>query len=66
MGEIFPSTGYFGIWHALENHPADAWSIEICGFTWQGWQRHAWADERRWIADKVAQGRVILIDDGVI
>lgn len=65
MHEVFPSTGFFGIWHALEHHSAQEWRLEVCGFTWQGWQRHAWADERRWIGEKVEQGRIVLIDEGV-
>lgn len=63
MREVFPSTGFFGIWLALDTHPAAEWRIELCGFTWQGWQRHAWADERRWIADHLARGRIVLIDE---
>lgn len=63
MREVFPSTGYFGIWHALEHHSPDEWRIEVCGFSWQGWQRHAWADERRWVADKVERGLLALIDE---
>jgi hypothetical protein len=66
MHEVFPSTGYFGIWHALEHYAAEEWRIEVCGFTWQGWQRHAWIDERRWVAEKVDQGRIALIDEDVI
>lgn len=62
MTEVFPSTGFFGIWHALAHHPAERWRIEVCGFSWQGWQRHAWADERGWVAEKVDQGRIVLID----
>lgn len=62
MHEVFPSTGFFGIWYALERHPAPEWVAELCGFTWQGWQRHAWADEQAWIAERVNQGRIVLID----
>lgn len=62
MHKVFPSTGYFGIWHALEHYPAETWRIEVCGFTWQGWQRHAWADERKWVAEKVEQGRIVLVE----
>ncbi|RJG44328.1 glycosyltransferase family 29 protein [Mesorhizobium sp. DCY119] len=65
MHEVFPSTGFFGIWHALEHYSAQEWRIEVCGFTWQGWQRHAWADERRWVGEQVDQGRIVLIDEGV-
>lgn len=62
MHEIFPSTGYFGIWHALETMAAKEWRIEICGFTWAGWRRHAWADERTWVERRVADERVFLLD----
>jgi hypothetical protein len=62
MHEIFPSTGYFGIWHALETMPAQEWRIAICGFTWEGWRRHAWADERAWVEKCVAEGRIALLD----
>lgn len=62
MHEVFPSTGFFGIWHALGEFPAPEWRMEVCGFSWQGWQRHAWADERRWIDARVADGRIVLID----
>lgn len=62
LPEVFPSTGFFGIWHELETHAADAWVLELCGFTWAGWRRHAWGDERKWIAAKIAEGRIVLID----
>lgn len=62
MHEVFPSTGYFGIWHALETMPSEAWHIEVCGFTWEGWRRHAWADERKWVGERVEEGRIVLID----
>jgi hypothetical protein len=62
MHEVFPSTGYFGIWHALETMPLKEWRIEICGFTWEGWRRHAWANEREWVEKRVAEGRIALLD----
>jgi hypothetical protein len=64
MGKLFPSTGYFGIWHILNTFPLDEWRLEVCGFTWQGWQKHAWADERRWVSQKVEMGFVTIIDHG--
>lgn len=54
----FPSTGYFGIRYALQQCPADEWDVEIAGFSWQGWQRHAWADERSWLERKVAERNI--------
>jgi hypothetical protein len=62
MHEVFPSTGFFGIWHALQTSPAKEWRVELCGFSWAGWRRHAWADERGWVESRVAEGRIALID----
>jgi hypothetical protein len=65
MNEVFPSTGFFGIWHELRTRPAEEWVVELCGFTWAGWRRHTWGDERKWISDRVAEGRIVLIDPDV-
>jgi hypothetical protein len=54
----FPSTGYFGIRYALARLPADEWDVEIAGFDWQGWQRHAWGDERAWIEGKAKERNI--------
>lgn len=62
MREVFPSTGYFGIRYILETFAREEWDVKLCGFSWEGWKRHAWADERRWVEDKVASGRVSLLD----
>lgn len=48
MRTVFPSTGFFGIRYVLGRFGPD-WQIHICGFSWQGWKRHAWADERAWV-----------------
>lgn len=55
LSSVFPSTGYFGIRYALERFPPDAWDVEICGFSWQGWKRHAWGDERAWVERKAKE-----------
>lgn len=61
----FPSTGYFGIRFALARLPADRWDVEIAGFSWQGWQRHAWADERAWVEKKARERNIrIWLTDG--
>jgi hypothetical protein len=57
---IYPSTGFFGIRYALERCPADEWDVEIAGFSWQGWQRHAWADERSWLENWIVERRIHL------
>ena len=56
LGKVFPSTGYFGIYYALSRFPPEEWDISVCGFSWQGWKKHAWGDEREWIEEKVRQG----------
>lgn len=49
MTKVFPSTGYFGIRYVLREFATQEWDVHICGFTWEGWKRHAWGDERRWV-----------------
>ncbi|MBA8880087.1 hypothetical protein [Phyllobacterium myrsinacearum] len=62
MAEVFPSTGFFGIYYIL-NHPDYAgWDISVCGFSWQGWKRHAWANEQEWVKDKVDRKLLSVID----
>lgn len=61
MGIVFPSTGYFGIFHILRHFSPAEWTISLCGFSWAGWKRHAWADEREWVEDKVRRGLLEVI-----
>ncbi|KAA0697647.1 hypothetical protein DTW90_19905 [Neorhizobium sp. P12A] len=61
MREVFPSTGYFGIRYILKTFPGETCDVKLCGFSWEGWKRHAWGDERRWVEDKVASGRISLL-----
>ncbi|TCQ82225.1 glycosyl transferase family 29 (putative sialyltransferase) [Ochrobactrum sp. BH3] len=56
MKEVFPSTGFFGIWLALRKYSQPEWDIKICGFSWEGWKRHDWNAERKWIEEKIAAG----------
>jgi len=51
--EVFPSTGYFGLTYILQHFDPAEWEIILCGFSWEGWRRHAWGDERKWVMDKV-------------
>lgn len=61
LSKIFPSTGFFGIWYMLGKCPEESWNVKICGFTWEGWKRHAWGDERSWVEQKIKSGRISLI-----
>ena len=62
LSKVFPSTGFFGIWHMLGKCPAESWDVKLCGFTWAGWKRHTWGDERSWVEKKVASGRISIIE----
>lgn len=59
--EVFPSTGFFGIRYVLSILPACEWDVKLCGFSWEGWKRHAWLNERRWVEDRIASGRISLL-----
>ncbi|MBB3611142.1 hypothetical protein [Rhizobium sp. BK602] len=61
MRDVFPSTGFLGICHALTRLPAGEWDVKLCGFSWEGWKRHAWQDERRWVEGKIANGLISMI-----
>jgi hypothetical protein len=56
MHEVFPSTGFLGICYVLSNFPEAEWQVKLCGFTWEGWKRHAWQEERHWVEDRIASG----------
>jgi hypothetical protein len=60
MTKVFPSTGYFGIRYVLREFPSDIWEIHLCGFTWEGWKRHAWGDERRWVQTMVKERAITI------
>ncbi|MBC2884444.1 glycosyltransferase family 29 protein [Ochrobactrum sp. CM-21-5] len=58
MKKVFPSTGFIGIWLALRDFPQTEWNVEICGFSWEGWKRHDWPAEKRWIERKINDGSI--------
>lgn len=58
----FPSTGYLGIWDCLQSLPTDQWRIKLCGFNWQGWKRHNWQEERKWIMAKISVCMLSIIE----
>jgi len=62
MREVFPSTGYLGLRHVFHHFPAPQYHVEICGFSWEGWKRHAWANERGWVEKKMSNGLLFKID----
>lgn len=62
MHRVFPSTGFFGVYHCLDRFQAEEWDVKLCGFSWEGWKRHSWDGERRFVADHVESGRLTLIE----
>lgn len=62
MNDVFPSTGYLGIRYILKNFSGKEWDIKLCGFSWEGWKRHAWANEQRWVKAKMKKGLLSLLD----
>lgn len=52
---VFPTTGFFGIRYTLERFAGAEWDIHICGFSWEGWKRHAWDAEREWMLRQVEE-----------
>lgn len=61
MHRVFPSTGFLGIHYMLEKYPLDTWDIRLCGFTWQGWKRHDWDNEKDWVERQIASGRLSMM-----
>ena len=55
----FPSTGFLAAHWLLTTDP-DA-RIALYGFTWEGWDNHAWNGERRWFAAREAEERVRIV-----
>lgn len=50
-----PQHRFFGIRYILSMLPACEWDVKLCGFSWEGWKRHAgWMNaagsKRRWQA----------------
>jgi hypothetical protein len=60
---MFPSTGFLGLRYVVQHYSQPEWSIEICGFSHEGWKRHAWQDERGWVETKLASGALSLMVD---
>lgn len=57
LRECFPSTGFLSIWQHLQYRPENM-QIKICGFGWKGWKRHPWAQEKQWVEEQIASGRI--------
>jgi hypothetical protein len=62
LQSVFPSTGYFGIRYILQMVASESCDVRLCGFSWEGWKRHAWADERRWVEEMVRSGRIGMLE----
>jgi hypothetical protein len=58
---VFPSAGILGIRYALQEFKSEQWQVGYCGFSFEGWKRHAWPNERAWVAQKVRQNKLLPI-----
>ena len=52
-----PSTGFVALHHYRTGLPA-AWTVELVGFGFDGWQGHAWDAERTWVERRLGRGLV--------
>ena len=57
----FPSTGFLAA-HWLLTGDLGA-RATLYGFTWEGWNSHAWTAERDWFAAREREGRVVIDRD---
>lgn len=62
MGKLFPSTGYLGLRHIFQRFADRDWSAEIIGFSFEGWSKHSWANERGWVEARISEGRLTQAD----
>lgn len=61
LKNTFPSTGFLSIWQHLHDD-LENYTIKICGFGWKGWKRHPWAQEKQWVSEQIAAGRIEKLD----
>lgn len=55
----YPSTGFLAAHSALTRRPEMA--VTLYGFTFEGWDGHAWQGEQRWLEAMEAKGRVRIV-----
>jgi hypothetical protein len=55
---LFPSTGFIGIRYGIQTFPPPEWVVEVFGFSFEGWKRHAWEAESRWVARALTDGAI--------
>lgn len=58
LKSVFPSSGLLAIRYAIEEFKPHRSTIEFCGFSWEGWKRHAWTSEQDWITGQITTGNV--------
>ena len=59
MRERFPSTGFLAAHWLLETRPGIG--ARVYGFTWAGWDNHAWDAEAEWFAAREREGRLRVV-----
>ncbi|EJM99342.1 glycosyltransferase family 29 protein [Phyllobacterium sp. YR531] len=58
LNSVFPSSGLLAIRYTIETFRLDSTRVEFCGFSWQGWKRHSWGNEQRWVDEQVNLGKL--------
>ncbi|MEP7452201.1 glycosyltransferase family 29 protein [Phyllobacterium sp. SB3] len=58
LGSVFPSSGILAIRYVIETLQPELTQIHFCGFSWQGWKRHSWGNEQRWVDKQVQLGKI--------
>lgn len=56
---IFPSSGILALHHVLTVLRVPGSRIHLSGFTWDGWKRHPWLEERAWAQHVLSGGTAV-------
>jgi hypothetical protein len=59
--KTFPSTGFLAVIYAMREYSPAGWAINLFGFGWQGWKRHDWEAERKWVKAKISSEQVKVV-----
>jgi len=54
------SSGFVYVFELLLNRPKDAPPAIVAGFSFEGWDGHAWSAEKRWFENMQVMGRITL------
>jgi hypothetical protein len=55
---VVPSTGLVAVSEFLNSFVQPGDGVQLAGFGHQGWEWHPWEAERRWVAERVSEGKL--------